>query len=145
MSANKSKRKAKQLAHVSVVALGAMLKSCREEGVPEGNLDRNELRAARDLQNTEATPDGPSSSSMGAVGNTGNTLSVPIANPFDLLWKSVTVAAPWAAFLEDRLSSAPPTTDQPWILILYTDGVTPRDRLAPMNKQESTNLLWVFS
>ena len=66
--------------HVSAAALGAILKSCREEGVPEGNLDRNELRAARDLQNTEATPYGPISSSMEVVDNTGNPLSIPTAN-----------------------------------------------------------------
>ena len=65
--------------HVSAAALEAILKSCREEGVPEGNLDRNELRAARDLQNNEATPYGPISSSMEVVDKNGNTLSIPIA------------------------------------------------------------------
>ena len=105
--------------HVSAAALGAILKSCREEGVPEGNLDRHELRAARDLQNTEATPYGPISSSMEVVDNTGNPLSIPIANPFALLWKSVTVAAPWAAFLEDSLRSTPPTAETPWSHTLH--------------------------
>ena len=110
---------------MSAAALEAILKSCREEGVPEGNLDRNELRAARDLQNTEATPYGPISSSMEVVDKNGNTLSIPIANPFALLWMSVTVAAPWAAFLEDRMRSTPPTSEKHWSLTLYTDGVTP--------------------
>ena len=116
-------------------ALGAILKSCREEGVPEGSLDRIGLRRARDSQNSEATSYGTNSSSMEVVDNTGNPLSIPIASPFALLWKSVTVAAPWAAFLEDRLRSTPPTTENPWSLILYTDGVTPRDSLTPMNKR----------
>ena len=122
--------------HVSAAALGSILKSCREEGVPEGNLDRNELRAARDLQNTEATPYGPSSSSMEVVDNTGNPSSIPRANPFALLWKSATVAAPCAAFLEDRLRSTPPTAEIPGSLILYTDGFTPGDPLTPMNKRK---------
>ena len=130
--------------HVSAAALGAILKSCREEGVPEGNLDRNELRAARDLQNTEATPYGPISSSMEVVDNTGNPLSIPIANPFALLWKSVTVAAPWAAFLEDRLRSTPPTAENLWSLILHTDGVTPGDPLTPMNKRKFQACYWSF-
>ena len=97
--------------HVSARALATILNSCREEGAPEDNLGRDELRFARDLQNNEATPYGPISSSMEVVDNTGNPLSIPIANPFALLWKSVTVAAPWAAFLEDRLRSAPPTAE----------------------------------
>ena len=130
--------------HVSAAALEAILKSCREEGVPEGNLDRNELRAARDLQNNEATPYGPISSSMEVVDKDGNTLSIPIANPFALLWMSVTVAAPWAAFLEDRLRSRPPTSEDPWSLILYTDGVTPGDPLTPMNKRKFQTCYWSF-
>ena len=130
--------------HVSAAALEAILKSCREEGVPEGNLDRNELRAARDLQNNEATPYGPISSSMEVVDKNGDTLSIPIANPFALLWMSVTVAAPWAAFLEDRLRSTPPTSEDPWSLILYTDGVTPGDPLTPMNKRKIQTCYWSF-
>ena len=129
---------------MSAAALEAILKSCREEGVPEGNLDRNELRAARDLQNNEATPYGPISSSMEVVDKDGNTLSIPIANPFALLWMSVTVAAPWAAFLEDRLRSTPPTSEDPWSLILYTDGVTPGDPLTPMNKRKFQTCYWSF-
>ena len=122
--------------HVSAAALEAILKSCREEGVPEGNLDRNELRRARDLQNNEATPYGPISSSMEVIDQQGNALSIPIANPFALLWKSVMVAAPWAAFLEGRLHDTPPTAENPWSLILYTAGVTPGDPLTPMNQSK---------
>ena len=73
---------------------------------------------------------------MEVVDNTGNPLSIPIANPFALLWMSVIIAAPWAAFLEDRLRSAPPTAESPWSLKLYTDGATPGDPLTPMNKRK---------
>ena len=130
--------------HVSAAALAAILKSCREEGVPEGNLHGNELRAARDLENTEPTPYGPISSSMEVVGENGNPLPIPIANPFALLWKSVTVAAPWAAFLEGRMRSILPTAEIPWSLILYTDGVAPGDPVAPMNKRKFQACYWSF-
>ena len=79
---------------------------------------------------------GSMSSSMEVVDNTGKTLSIPIANSFALLWKSVTVAAPWAAFLDDRLRSTPPTAENPWSRLLYTDCVTPRYPLTPMNKRK---------
>ena len=91
--------------HVSARALAAILKSCRGEGVPECNLGRDELIFARDLQNIESTPVGPIASFMKVVGNDGNPLLIPVANPLALLWKSVTVAVPWAAFLDDRLNN----------------------------------------
>ena len=96
------------------------------------------------MQNTVATPYGPISSSMEVVDNTGNPLSIPIANPFALLWKSVTVAAPWAAFLENRLRITPPAAENPWSLILYTDGVTPGDPFDTYEQKENPGLLLVF-
>ena len=127
--------------HVSARALGAILRACREEGVPEGNLGRDELRFARDLQNNESTPVGPFASCMTVVCNDGNPLLIPVANPHALLWMSVNVAAPWAAFLEDRLKTHPPTPASPWSLILYTDGVTPRRPIDTYEQKEVPGLL----
>ena len=96
--------------HVSARALGSILKSCREEGEPEGNLGRDELRFARDVHNNESTPLGPIASCMKVVGNDGNPLLIPVANPHALLWMSVNVAAPWVAFLEGRLEKTSSNT-----------------------------------
>ena len=75
--------------HVSASALSAILQSCRDQGIPEGSLHRNELRAGRDFELNEVTPYGPIASTMNVIGKDSSFISVPIAHPFALLWKSV--------------------------------------------------------
>ena len=130
--------------HVSASALGAILQSCREHGVPDGNVGRNELRAARDNEITEVTEYGPIGSSMPVIDTDGNQMDIPIAHPIASLYKAVTSCAPFAAFLDSRLQELPPTVDQPWSLVLYTDGVTPGDPLQGMNRRKFQVCYWSF-
>ena len=132
----------RQLPHVSAAALEAILKSCRDEGVPEGSLSRNEFRAARDMENNEATPYGPIASSMQVVGKDGNQMSIAIANPFALLWKAVVVCDAFSVFLQERLRLKPPAREDPWSIVIYTDGVTPGDPLSPINRRKFQACYW---
>ena len=126
----------RRLPHVTAFALGIILQTCRDEGIPEGNVHRNAQREARNAELNEVTPYGPIASSMHVIGVDGVARSIPIANPFALLWKAVRDCGPLAEFFAKRLLDVPSTADQPWGLILYTDGVTPGNPMAPINKRK---------
>ena len=91
---------------MTAAALASILTSCRDEGIPSSCVNRNELRAARDMECNELTPYGPIASSINCVGKEGDAVSIPTANPFAYLWKAVKYCAAFAAFLEQRLHPA---------------------------------------
>ena len=128
--------------HVSASALAAILRSCKEEGVPEGGLGRNELRAAREMEMNEATPYGPIASSMTVHAKDRTSMTIPVANPFAYLWKAVKQSPGFARLLEQRCLEQPPSVDAPWHLVVYSDGVTPGDALTPLNRRKFQICYW---
>ena len=85
---------------MTAAALASILTSCRDEGIPEGNVNRNELRAARDMECNELTPYGPIASSSNCAGKEVDTVSIPTANPFAYFWKALKYCVPFAACAE---------------------------------------------
>ena len=130
--------------HVSSQALSAILQSCRDDGIPDGNLHRNELRAAKDQLNSDDTPYGPIASTIEVYNKNDEPMEIPIANPFGLLWKAVRECKPFADFLYKRLQEKPCSRENPWGLILYTDGVTPGDVLSPVNRRKFQTCYFSF-
>lgn len=134
----------RRMPHVSAVALAKILSTARSEGIPDGSLGRGELRAARDLENDANTQYGPIAQTMSLFGIDGTMRFVPVSHPFALLWTAVKYCAPFAAFFEERLRAVPSTFYKPWNLILYTDGVTPGNVIAPINKRKFETCYFSF-
>ena len=113
--------------------MSAMLADVKKNGIPEGNTDRGAFRHARDLQNTEATPYGAIVQFIVVIDKSDGEQRVPIANPMALLWKACADCVAFADFMRQKLTETPPTLEQPWSLVFYTDEVTPGNPLAVLN------------
>ena len=92
----------RKLPHVTAKALEAVLRTVKEEGVPELH-DRDQMREARDLENHVATPYGPIMQSVEVITKSCRTQTLPIAHPFALLWASVETSPRRQALLADRV------------------------------------------
>jgi hypothetical protein len=71
-------------------------------------------------------------------------LEVPIANPFAYLWSAVNSCTKFADFLKSRLLAKPPSPEEPWSVILYSDEVTPGNPLGNNNKRKFHAIYWSF-
>jgi len=134
----------RSLPHCSASAFGAILGAISKDGLPEGPLDRNALRAARNQQNLEDTPFGPTLQTIDLVGKDGVAKSIPIAHPLAALWKAVSDCPPFSTYMRDVLIENPPSLDAPWHLVLYSDEVTPGNPLSTANKRKFQAIYWSF-
>ena len=133
----------RRLPHCSASALGAILAEVRKHGLPEGGTGRNNMREARDLENLQATPHGPILQTLTVIDKEDQPKQLTIANTFAMLWKAAS-AGQVSTFLQRKLAEVPPSPDQPWNLVVYTDEVTPGDPLATLNKRKFHAMYWSF-
>jgi hypothetical protein len=132
------------LPHVTASALGAVLTVIASQGLPELH-DRNSLREARDLQATASTPYGPILQTVTVTAKDGSIKHLPIANPFAMLWEAVSQEdSKFAPLFKQRLQEKPPSPQQPWNLVLYSDEVTPGNPLSTNNRRKFQALYWTF-
>jgi len=132
----------RRLPHCTASALSAILADVRETGIPDG--DRNAMRNARDLQNSEPTPFGPVLQTLTVFDNDDEEQKLTIAHPFALLWKASSECDSFITFFRAKLADHPPSLENPWHLLLYTDEVTPGNPLATLNKRKFHALYWSF-
>ena len=132
----------RRLPHCTASALSAILADVRETGIPDG--DRNAMRHARDLQNSEPTPFGPVLQTLTVFDNDDEEQKLTIAHPFALLWKASSDCDSFMTFFRAKLADHPPSLENPWHLLLYTDEVTPGNPLATLNKRKFHALYWSF-
>ena len=133
----------RHLPHVTASALSAVLLAVQLHGVPDLH-DRNQLREARNLQPYAATPFGPIVQPMEVLSKTDATKQIPVANPFALLWTVVSECKPFAEFFKSKLLQTPPSIEEPWRIILYSDEVTPGNPLSTNNKRKFQAVYWSF-
>ena len=71
---------------------------------------------------------------------------VPLANPFAMLAKCANTLGDhdFSAFFLSRLKEKPPSPEQPWSLILYSDEVTPGNVLAVRNDRKFHGIYFSF-
>ena len=74
--------------------------------------------------------------------NDGGVKRFPIADPFAALWMAVSECPNFAALLKQCLLGNPPSPENMWRIILYTDDVTPGDVLGPANKRKFVAVYW---
>ena len=133
----------RQLPHVIASALAAVLVAVSMHGVPDIH-DSNGLREARGLQAYATTSVGPIMQTMQVVSKTNLVKQVPVANPFAMLLTAVTECKPFSSFFKQRLLQKPPTVEQPWRIIIYSDEVTPGNPLSTANRRKFQAVYWSF-
>ena len=133
----------RQLPHISASGLEAVLSAVKNQGLPD--LDsRDNMREARDLENKTDTPFGPILQHIDVVGKDGETKHLPIAHPFALLWTSVVRSEGLRKLLKRKFAVKPPTPEQPWQLVLYSDEVTPGNPLSTDNQRKFQAVYFSF-
>ena len=82
---------------------------------------------ARTLITAVETPHGPIDmiQHMEIVHENGQPILLEACRPLAFIWHCFQTCDAWYALLQKRLQLNPPTEDDPWSLILYTDEVTP--------------------
>jgi len=133
----------RHLPHVTAAALAAILIAVRKDGLPDLN-DRGALREARDLQSNANTPYGPIIQSLKLIADDGGSKQMLYAHPFALLWTAVKDSAGFSKFFKEQLLKKPPSVDEPWRLILYSDEVTPGNPLSTANRRKFHAIYWSF-
>ena len=122
--------------YVSQVALEALLKKVKEEGVPEVSHSKAMKEATRHYL-----------SSMDAYGKLlmqvqvatvdGNTKPIWIANVLSLLAGAYRQGGAWAAMLQRVHGQRPSSYTTPWRLLLYADEVVPGNSLAHRQERKT--------
>jgi hypothetical protein len=134
----------RKLPHCSASALGAILKEIKQHGVPEGATSRDAFRDARDLQNHTATPFGAIVQTLAVSDKDDVDQQLTIAHPIALLWVASKECLSFSAFFLEKLKDNPPSLENPWHIVLYTDEVTPGNPLATMNNRKFHAIYWSF-
>ena len=133
------------LPHCSASALSSILEAVKDAGVPECGHNRKHLRWARDQQNLEPTPFGPTLQSISLISKDGvGVRSMYVSHPLAALWKAVKDCKPFSTFLLKMLKQKPSSPELPWQLVMYSDEVTPGNPLATMNNRRFHAVYWSF-
>ena len=123
------------LPHCSASALASIIEAVKDDGVPDCGNNRNALKWARDQQNLEPTPFGPTLQSLPLVSKDGvGVRSMYVSHPLAALWRAVKDCKPFSTYLLTMLKQKPSSPELPWHLVMYSDEVTPGNPLATMNK-----------
>ena len=134
----------RRLPHCSASALAAIIADVKENGMPDGPTDRDAFRIAKDLQNAALTPYGPVLQALVVYGKDDKEQELSYANPFALLWTASAECNSFSAFFLQKLKDKPPSIEEPWQLVLYSDEVTPCNPLGNMNKRKFHGIYWSF-
>ena len=134
----------RRLPHCTASALSAILADIKANGIPEGSTDRGALRYARDLQNADVTPLGAVLQTVTVFDKDDKEQQLTIAHPMALLWKASSECSSFSIFFLEKLNEHPPSLDNPWSLVVYTDEVTPGNPIATLNKRKFHAIYWSF-
>ena len=105
----------RRLPHCTASALSAILADVRETGIPDG--DRNAMRHARDLQNSEPTPFGPVLQTLTVFDNDDEEQKLTIAHPFALLWKASSDCDSFMVFFSCEAGRSPTLSGESMALV----------------------------
>ena len=133
----------RQLPHTTASALSAILSAVAEEGAPD-LASRANVREARDLDCVRETSFGPIAQTVPIVDTDGVVQDLNIAHPFALLHVALESCAAFRVVFEARLRAKPPSHDEPWSLVIYSDEVTPGNVISPNNMRKFQALYWTL-
>ena len=129
--------------HCSASALQSILRDIKQHGLPD-LIDRNAMREGRDLIVSSPTDYGPIIQQVPFTDCDGNAENVPVASPFASLWTAVVESKSFERFVYQCYQRKPPSPDNPWSIIMYTDEVTPGDVLAHVIARKFLAVYWSF-
>ena len=132
----------------SASAMASILRDIATHGLPP-LIDRNSMREARNHTMESETPYGPILQYITVIDKSDTPQRIPIADPFATLWCfvkecSTEANAGFKRFFRQKLLEKPPTLDDPWNIVMYTDEVTPGNVLAVVNNRKFHAIYWSF-
>ena len=133
----------------SASAMAHILKDVAKHGLPP-LLNRDNMREARNSIMDRDTAYGKLIQHITVIDKSDAPRDIFIADPFATLWLFCKEGSPsegntgFRNFFKQRLLEKPPTFDDPWNLILYTDEVTPGNVLSVMNNRKFHAIYWTF-
>ena len=132
----------RRLPHASASALAAIIADIKRNGIPDG--DRNSMMEARNLICKEWDRYGSVLQSITVFTKEDEETTISIAHPMALLWMATQDCAPFSIFFRAALHTHPPSPEEPWNLVLYSDEVTPGNPLATLNHRKFQAIYWSF-
>lgn len=133
----------RQVPHVSASALSAILSKVDRDGIPDGH-GRKSFAAARDATINSTTPYGSLLQTV-TVAHIDDTASQLLyCHPFAMLWHAMKTCGTFSTFFMSRMAKFPPSPEQPWRLVLYSDEVTPGNVLAHVIRRKCQAIYWTF-
>jgi len=131
----------------SARALDAILHDIQANGLPP-LIDRNSMKEARNAVLHSVTPYGPIMQNITVIDKQDTAQTICIADPFASLWYFVKACSQenvgFNRILKQKLLERPPTIENPWNIIMYSDEVTPGNVIAPVNNRKFQAIYWSF-
>ena len=132
---------------VSQSALAKVLQELKELPELPDATSRTTLKRSRDRWTDSCkTPFGPVLQNIDFQKAHGSgTVSTQILHPAALLHHAAEHCAPFGKLLAERLQQVPPTLENPWGLVWYSDEVSPGNQLRHVNSRKVQVVYWSFS
>ena len=122
--------------HVSGRAFTAILQHVRDIGLPP-LVNRKHQVEARDITAYGVTPYGRIQYTHELpAANGAASLKLELVNPLALLYHACLQGGGFSDFFLSRLAQVPPSLQNRWHLIMYSDGITPGDAFRTSNKRK---------
>ena len=115
-------------AHVTGVGTEKILRYVRDHGLPRAISGPSQTRAVAKAMKDMSTICGPLLQEMPVVLEDGTKEVTFVANPWTLLFLTVTRCAPFRRLLREKFRQTPCSFVKPWGSIIYFDEVSPRTR-----------------
>ena len=117
--------------YVSQTALSQVLAYVRDNGIPDATSRFSQYKANETLVAQERNEYGNVLSAIDMpVGDGRRTFENWVCNPGPFLYSVCKKSKPFRALLRRQLHEHPCSLSRPWHIILYFDGISPRDPLA---------------
>ena len=113
--------------HASVSALAKIAETMRD--IPDVH-SASAFSRARDQIVSQMTPYGPVLQQLDLESTAGGELPLLIAHPFAQLFVSYSNCEPFRLLINDACAKRPPSHDNPWNIILYSDEIVPGKNLS---------------
>jgi len=131
------------LPYVSHRALAALSERAQREPLPKFN--RRDLAESRDAVGEIATPYGMVHQRLSAPGTeAGTAVEVEVQHPFAMFYHLCATTVAFSTLVERTLARCPPTSLNPWNIVLYSDEVLPGNQLAYVQQRKTQAIYWTI-
>ena len=128
------------LPFVSQSALGAVMGLSAREDLPVG--DRKAVRESRDAAVRQRTEYGVIHKTITVEVEGGTTIDLEIQNPQAMLAHMIKSCPSFCRRVEAAYARRPPSRQEPWTIIMYTDEVLPGNALAHTTNRKCWGVYW---